>query len=122
MRPRRVVLLVVAAAVFAISVWAVVGYRQGHQPFDRDRWIAADLAKRTRADMVDDLVHRHRLVGRTRPEVVALLGPPTDTDKFDDWDMVYVLGPDSNYGIDHEWLVLQLDGTGRVVKYRNWTD
>ncbi|MDB5472202.1 MAG: hypothetical protein JWR84_3762 [Caulobacter sp.] len=113
---RRISLLVLAAAVFAVSIWAVVGYQASHRPFDRAEWLSADVEQRIRVQMVDDLDHRHHLVGKTRAEVVALLGPTTD--EFTDWDLVWYLGPSSGYGIDPEWLVMRLDDAGRVRSYK----
>jgi hypothetical protein len=85
--------------------------------FDAEEWRAADLGTRDRAMMVDDLLDRYPLVGRRREEVIALLGPPTPTDKWEDWQMIYVLGPDSWFmGIDHEWLLLRLDDRGIVAE------
>ena len=67
--------------------------------------------------MVDTLVVQHPLKGLSRSEVVELLGEPTPTDKWDDWDMIYVLGPTEYMPIDHEWLVLNLGEAGRVSDY-----
>ena len=68
--------------------------------------------------MVDDLIHRQHLVGKTRPEVLALLGPQSDTGQFSDWDLTYVLGAERGFmGIDSEWLVLRFDDAGRVMQY-----
>jgi len=68
--------------------------------------------------MVDELLSQYPLRGVTRSEVVGLLGEPTPTDKWDEWDMIYVLGPTDYMPIDHEWLVIKLDERNRVSKYR----
>lgn len=49
--------------------------------------------------------------------MLQLLGPVTETSKFGDWDMVYVLGPQDSY-IDHVWLALRTDERGTVVEQR----
>lgn len=72
--------------------------------------------------MVSDLLDRHPLVGRTREEVVALLGSPTRTDKWDEWQLVYVLGPTSGFPVDHEWLLLRLNNRGVVTGYQVTSD
>ena len=91
--------------------------------FDAKDWRAADLQTRDRAMMVDDLLDRYPLVGRRREEVIALLGAPTPTDKWEGWQMIYVLGPDSWFmGIDHEWLLLRLDSRGIVTETLITTD
>jgi hypothetical protein len=45
-----------------------------HIPFDSAQWADADL--RTRGRMVDDLLRRELLLGKTRNEVIQLLGEP----------------------------------------------
>ena len=73
--------------------------------------------------MVDDLIARHRLKGRTRAEIVALLDGPPRTSYFDNYDLVYWLGPERGWiSIDSEWLVFRLDTSGRVAEYRLVTD
>ena len=83
--------------------------------FDRAEWANADLSGRARADMLPDLLRRHPLEGRTRADVIALLGEPTPTDKWEGADMIYVLGNDGTWtGVDHEWLLIELDRRHRV--------
>lgn len=69
--------------------------------------------------MVDDLLRSNILRGKTRADVIALLGDPTQTDKWTDWDLVYWLGPERSYiaAIDSEWLVVRL-ADDRVVEAR----
>jgi hypothetical protein len=91
--------------------------------FDLALWREADPSTRQRAEMVDDLMRAHPLNGLHRAEVMTLLGPPTRTDKWQDWQMVYVLGPKRGFlGIDDEWLLLRLDGSGVVIEHRIETD
>ncbi len=69
--------------------------------------------------MADRLVAQRTLRGKTRVEVVALLGEPPPTEYFRNWDLVYWLGPErALFSIDCEWLVFRLDQTGRVADYR----
>ncbi|WP_428154130.1 hypothetical protein [Brevundimonas sp.] len=59
---------------------------------------------------MDDLLHSETLRGKARAEVGALLGPPTQTDKWNDWDLVYWLGPERSYiAVDSEWLIVRFD-------------
>jgi hypothetical protein len=98
--------------------------------FDSRGWIAAGEPGpgpgSVRQRMVDDLLGSHLRVGMTREEVVALIGPPDDTPYFRDYDMVYYLAlerPEKSFlGIDREWLVIKLDGAGRVTEARLATD
>jgi hypothetical protein len=46
------------------------------RPFNSERWKAADLDGNLRCSMVTDLRYRVGLTGRTREEVVSLLGRP----------------------------------------------
>jgi outer membrane protein assembly factor BamE (lipoprotein component of BamABCDE complex) len=101
---------------------ALVSCSAGNR-FDQTAWKNADLAGRVRADMLPDFLKRYPLIGRTRSEVVALLGEPTPTDKWDSAEMIYVLGNDGSYmAIDHEWLLIDLDHRQRVVSFRRVRD
>jgi hypothetical protein len=91
--------------------------------FDSARWRNADASTRERADMIDDLLRTHRLNGLTRAEVTVLLGPPTVTDAWPDWQMVYILGPQRGpVAIDHDWLLLRLNSAGIVTEHRIMND
>lgn len=85
--------------------------------FDAQRWKDADLTTRDRVEMTGALFAEHSLEGMSRAEVIELLGEPTRTDKWRDWDMIYVLGPTSYMPIDNEWLVIRLDQAGFVTDY-----
>ncbi|WP_072378682.1 hypothetical protein [Novosphingobium sp. NDB2Meth1] len=107
---------------FLILLLLVASCTKGAE-FDRERWLKADLSGRERANIMPDLVRKHRLYGMTRTEVVALLGPPTPTDKWAGSDMVYVLGNDGSLlPIDHAWLTLTLDKQERVVSFKQTVD
>ena len=43
--------------------------------------------------MADRLIADRTLIGKTRAKVVEMLGEPSETPNFADWDMVYWLGP-----------------------------
>jgi hypothetical protein len=60
-----------------------------------------------RLRMADDLLDR-ALQGKTRAQIVEMIGPSDETQYFSDWHAVYWLGPERGpYGIDSEWLVLR---------------
>jgi hypothetical protein len=70
--------------------------------------------------MIDDLMTRHDLRGRTRTEIVNLLGEKEETQYFSEWDLVYFLGP-GRFGDavgDSEWLVVRFGREGKVNDYR----
>jgi hypothetical protein len=73
--------------------------------------------------MVDDLLRHHELGSMTRAAVVALLGPPTQTTYFRDYDLVYWLGPERGFmSIDSEWLVMRVGANDRIADCRIVTD
>lgn len=89
------------------------------ESFDPQKWRDADLDTRERANMVGSLVKARHLDGMDRASVVALLGEPTPTDKWDGSKMIYVLGPDGGmFPIDNEWLIIELNEQGRVSGYQ----
>lgn len=118
---RSHVLALTVLAITVVATWTWWGTR-----FDSAAWRANESRVGTgppRIDMIDNLLARHELLGRTRPEVVALLGEPEDTDYFSNFDMVYWLGPERGFiRIDSEWLVLRLGETGRVAERRVVSD
>ena len=73
--------------------------------------------------MADRLLARGTLLGKSRAEVVAMLGEPPETEYFREWHLVYRLGPERGlFGIDSEWLVLRIREDGRVAECRIVTD
>ena len=91
--------------------------------FDSASWKARSLDDDymwpTRLRMADDLLDSGRLSSVSRAQVEELLGPPDETSYFQDWDMVYNLGPERGFiRIDSEWLVVRLDAKGAVQEAR----
>jgi hypothetical protein len=81
-----------------------------------------------RLRMVDDLTEHHHLPGLTRSEVTNLLGQPDDIKRFQEltrrsdaasWDIGYELSPERGLiiRIDNDWLLLDLDASGRVRRF-----
>ncbi|PSJ40972.1 hypothetical protein [Allosphingosinicella deserti] len=101
---------------------ALVGCSAGAR-FDKTAWRDADLSGRERAEMLPDFLTRYPLNGRTRTEIIALLGEPTPTDKWVGTEMTYVLGNDGSYmAIDHEWLLIELDQRQKAVSFETVRD
>ena len=75
---------------------------------------ATSLMGGARLEMAHDLIAKKTLLGKTRAEVVGLLGPTT-TENLPEWDLDYWLGPN---GIDDWWLVLRFDDNGRMTESR----
>lgn len=59
------------------------------------------------------------LSGKTRPEVIAMLGEPPKTDYFSVWELVYWLSRERGLiSIDSEWLVVRVRRNKRFFVYR----
>ena len=115
---RRVVGLLAIMLAVGLSALAAVHYWKTRPlPFDRAVWNAevAGIDDFRRHRMADWLLKRRRLVGMSRAEIVSMLGEPTKTSFYREYDLVYVLGNERGWmSIDSEWLLMRLDGTGRV--------
>ena len=109
-----VVALGVLIVMGAFLVWRM---RSPGRAFDPVAWRDdSQVQEGVRLSMADWLIARGALLGKTRAEVVELLGEPPPTNYFSDWDMVYWLGPERGFlSIDSEWLVLRLAQDGRVM-------
>lgn len=76
-----------------------------------------------RRQMVTDVIGNHLAIGQTRSQVTALLGAPTETEKFANRGMVYWLGPESGaISVDSAWLVLDFDAAGALSGFEIMTD
>jgi len=118
---KSVLVLTLAVLVLAtISLW-FWSTHSDRAPFDSVAWkvgeqLAGDRGVRLR--MLDDLLRRHKLAGLSRAEVDDLLGPPTETGYFKEYDRVYWLDPERGFlSIDSEWLALKFE-QDRVVAAR----
>ena len=127
--------LIAAVALLVVLVGApILRRRLLALPMDRcrihrfDAAVWQDVARArsseaVRGCMVDDLLERVKLHGRSRAEIVALLGEPPLNVYFTDFDFVYWLGPERGFvSIDSEWLVIKLDRAGRVSQAKLVTD
>ena len=102
--------------LYAFSEWS----RRKQEAFDAAAWRdTRPEAEARRLTMADGLVARQEFVGKTRHEVVQMLGEPPPPEYFRDWDMVYRLGMERGFiSIDSEWLVIRLGTNGRVTESR----
>ena len=116
------------ALVLAVGISAIIAtnyWKTRPLSFDRAAWDAAtpgiDDFRRHR--MADWLIRERRLIGMSRAEVISLLGKPTTTGHFRNYDLVYVLGNERGWiSIDSEWLLMRLDSAGRVSAAELATD
>ena len=73
--------------------------------------------------MVDSLLDRRVLNGKTRAEIVELLGEPDEARAFTGYDMVWWLGPERGFiSIDSEWLWIDLDENEVAIDVRLGAD
>jgi hypothetical protein len=87
--------------------------------FDSAEWKVANYWDGTRVQMIEHLRWSRQLDGLTEGEVIALLGPETDTEYFSEHDLVYVLGSERGLlGLDSEWLVIDFDSDGVVESFQ----
>lgn len=117
---RALAVLAASLAIGATVYWLVT---TGSIAFDAALWREGEKASfgadDTRARMADGLLESHILIGKSRSDVVAMLGPPTTTGYFREFDLVYWLGAERGFiRIDSEWLVLRLDKSGTVSEAR----
>jgi hypothetical protein len=79
------------------------------------------------AEQARRLILHRTLLGKSRAEVVELLGRPTfclrdGNEDPEGPDLVYQLGPYGVVGVDYEWLTVRLGPDGRVAAYFKWRD
>ena len=123
-----VLAVLVVHAVGGYALWRAYGAAReqlsesrcdGHTSFVRSHWMDTTMARgklAVRGCMVDDFLDRNELRGKTRSEVIALIGEPDRSDLFPDYDLVYWLGPQRGLiGTDAEYLVMKVDKTNRVT-------
>lgn len=99
----------------------MLGINEYKTNFTTGKWIENMSG---RVDMVDDLLSTYDLTGKTKSEVMTLLGQPTDTEYFkSEKNIVYYLGNERGIiSIDSEWLVIDFDNSEKVQDYDVRTD
>ena len=89
--------------------------------FNQNRWL--NHAEK-RIHMVDDLLQKYKLIGKSNEEITQLLGAPTETRSGGEGVItLYYLGTERGFiPIDSEQLILQFDRDGKVLEYKVHTD
>ncbi|PRY08986.1 hypothetical protein CLV24_11937 [Pontibacter ummariensis] len=91
-----------------------------HERFDSTKWKTADLNSEAnwslRWDMMNSLRNNHKLVGKSKSEIIELLGEPESKTNS---TFRYYLGYSKN-GINTGSLIIKFDAEGRVVDYQVW--
>lgn len=131
MTKRKIIIAVAVGMLLALSpfilLFGPIYYDSARErlrriPFESASWQnpgKVDGQDPIRIRMVDDLVRSRRLDHQSRAEVDKLLGKPTSTNYFKEYDLVYWLGPERGFfSIDSEWLVIRFDKSEFVQEYR----
>ena len=113
-------LILAAPYIFLFGTMSVITVKErlDRCAFDSQTWKQGNQGE-VRVRRVDSLLPQHNLIGKSRGEVVALIGEPDNTSYFREYDMVYRLGMERAFiNIDSEWLVLRLDTNQVVTEFR----
>ncbi|EJS70770.1 hypothetical protein CN425_22705 [Bacillus cereus] len=117
-KEKKQMLSVMIVGIIPLIVCAVqLSMNEYTSKFNQDRWL--NYAEK-RVHMVDDLLQKYKLIGKSNEEITKLLGTPTETRNEEDGVITsYYLGAERGFiPIDSEQLVLQFDRGGRVLKYK----
>lgn len=91
-----------------------------HEKFDKEIWKTTDLDKEAnwslRWDMMNSLRNNHQLIGKSKNEILELLGKPESKTNL---EYRYYLGYSKN-GINTGSLIIKFSSEGRVVDYKVW--
>lgn len=118
---KKLTLMMVIGTIPLFICVVMLGLNEYKTHFTTEKWMN-HLSERVY--IVDDLINTYELVGKTKSDVVALLGPPTETEYFkSDTNVVYYLGDERGIiSIDSEWLVIDFDDNQIVKAYDVRTD
>ncbi|MBT2636663.1 hypothetical protein [Bacillus sp. ISL-39] len=89
--------------------------------FNQEKWINKPAE---RVGMVDSMLSEVELKGKTKSEIIKLLGEEDERAYFKEPNnIVYYLGDERGFmSIDSEWLVIWFDDKDRVTDYEIKTD
>jgi hypothetical protein len=102
------------ATVVLTVVWGLWSTRD--LAFNAARWQAAEPGKSSRLPMARWLAKKQFLRGKTRDEVLSLLGAPSDApwSQFSNWDFTFDLH-ECTFALQSLALALRFDEQGRVT-------
>ena len=114
--------MVVVAFVSLCLGWFVWASTHPGRAFDPVAWKdPVQVEQGVRLSMADRLVAWHTLAGKTREQVLDLLGEPASRRAAG--ELIYYLGPERGFiSIDSEWLSLLFGPDGRVAHSFIWRD
>jgi hypothetical protein len=94
-----------------ITLWLSVAMYYPKEDFDKDKW-KSDVKKRY--EMTDDLVNNKKLIGKTKEEIIQLLGQEENIFESDEWTYNVGFRP-SMFGIDPDILEIEFKDD-KVIK------
>ncbi|ARO66518.1 Uncharacterized protein B5E39_4288 [Bacillus cereus] len=109
-------MLLIVALISLIVCNVQLSVNEYTSKFNQNRWLNhADK----RVHMVDDLLQKYKLIGKSNEEITQLLGAPTETRSGEEGVItLYYLGTERGFiPIDSEQLILQFDRDGKVMEY-----
>lgn len=80
-------------------------------------WIETENTSSLRWDMMNSLRNKHELKGKTKTEIIELLGEPIENKTS--VNFIYYLGM-AKHGIDTGSLIIEFDENDLVVNYYVW--
>jgi len=119
-KPRRRTWIGLSILLLLVGLWfGNYEYRVAPIRFEAGQWASIEPQNDSlhrRARMADWLLSQGTLSGKSRAQVVSMLGAPGS---FRDWDFAYSLGAERGLApVDMELLVLRFDNNDRVVEAR----
>lgn len=107
-------------SLLLLAVGLIISINHTKIRFDSLKWKQSGQLNQNsypRLQMADALIRDRTLYGKTKTEVIQLLGEPSKDGYFRSHDLVYWLGPSRDWlNVDSEWLLIQLDDSDRVIK------
>lgn len=114
MRNSKVNFKMIFISIFFIAIlYTCINYYYEHT-FTPERWSESTPSKRGK--MVDNLLKRYDLVGKTREEIISLLGEDKEIDMFKEHNnLVYFLGNEKAFiFIDMKCLVITFENNKSI--------
>jgi hypothetical protein len=120
-RRKSIFVIAFVVGVLALSGGALWHAQTAPTPFDKRIWLEAERSKSSseapRLRMADGLIGSRVLLGKSQSELETMLGPPTATNKFREYGLVYWLGAERGLmSIDSEWLVVRFDKANKAFE------
>ena len=113
--------------LFLVWVWPMYAFLTSYDlhpsiQFEPMKWKNKSMKESghpIRIQMVENLIESRILDGMSKAETLNLLGEADSPGYFEDWDLVYWLGPERGpIGINSEWLVIRFNNDQEVSEYK----